>query len=399
MQMVNGNIKKQLSGSSLIRRMFEKGIELKKIHGEDKVYDFSLGNPDLPPPEEVGKSLRRIADEVKKPFSLGYMPNAGYPEIRAKLARHLSREQGVALSGSDCVLTCGAAGGLNVVMHTILEPGDEVITPSPYFVEYDSYVANHGGRLVRAESRDFTFALDFDNFAAAINAKTRAVILNSPHNPTGRIYSAEEYRRLAELLTAAEKKYSRPIFVIADEPYRFLNFDGAEIPSVFRFFRHSVVGGSYSKSLSLAGERIGYLAVNPALDADERQELVGGLILSNRVLGFVNAPAVAQKILADCLDLTVDLDIYRKRRSAMAEILDNAGIKYAMPSGAFYFFAQSPVPDENRFVQALLDERILAVPGSAFGRSGYVRLAFCVEEKIIRAAGEGMKRAAAECLK
>ncbi len=399
MQMVNSQIKKQLSGSSLIRQMFEKGIELKKIHGEENVYDFSLGNPDLPPPESVGQSLYHIAEEAAKPFSLGYMPNAGYPEVRAKLAEHLSREQGVALEAADCIMTCGAAGGLNVVFHTILEEGDEVITPSPYFVEYDSYVANHGGRLVRAESVDFTFDLDLDNFAAAINEKTRAVILNSPHNPTGKIYSAAEYTRLAELIEAAEKKYSRPIFVIADEPYRFLNFEGVEIPSVFKFFRHSIVGGSYSKSLSLAGERIGYLAINPALSAEEKKELSGGLILSNRTLGFVNAPAVAQKILLDCLDATVDLEIYRKRRNAMAKILDDANIKYSMPAGAFYFFAQSPVADDRIFVDALLKERILAVPGGAFGRAGYIRLAFCVDEKTILAAAGGMKRAAAECSK
>ncbi len=393
MQMVNNAIKKQLGGSSLIRKMFETGIELKKQFGAENVYDFSLGNPDLPPPEQVGASLQNIARNAAKPFSLGYMPNAGYPALREKLAAYLAAEQHTPeLSAGDIIMTCGAAGGLNIILHTILEAGDEVIAPCPYFVEYDFYVANHGGRLVRAQSRDFTFELDVESIARCINERTRAVILNSPHNPTGQIYSGAEYRKLAEILRAAEEKYKRPIFVIADEPYRFLNFTGEEIPSVFEYFEHSMVGGSYSKSLSLAGERIGYVAVNPAMGGGAK-ELVNGLIFSNRVLGFVNAPAVAQQIISDCFDATVDLEIYRRRREAMADILTGAGIEFSMPKGAFYFFPRSPVTDEQRFVDAMLSERVLAVPGGAFGCPGYFRMAFCVDENNIRAAAEPLRRA------
>jgi len=393
MELISKEIKECLTHSSAIRKMFEAGLELKQKYGAENVFDYSLGNPDLPPPAKVEKSLERIAVESRQPFSLGYMSNAGYPAARAKLAEVLTAEQGVELRGENIVITCGAAGGINVFFRTILTRGEEVLTPCPYFVEYGFYVGNSGGKLVPVPSVDFTFEPDADRLAAAINEKTRAIILNSPHNPTGQIYTAAHYEAIAKAVNAAEDKYGKPIYIVADEPYRFLNFDGAEIPSVFKYFRHSVVIGSFSKSLSLAGERIGYVAVRP--DMAGADELVNGLIFCNRILGFVNAPVIAQKILLDCASEQVDLEIYRRRRNVLAQALTDAGIKFTLPRGAFYFFPQSPVPDENVFVQALIDEHVLAVAGSSFGTPGYIRMAFCsVSEEMIRKSAPALKRAA-----
>lgn len=389
MQTVTDEIKNFLANSSGIRKMFEAGIELRKKYGDDKVYDFSLGNPDLPPPPEVGSALEKIALKSREPFSIGYMPNAGYSALRRKLAGKLSAEQGVEIPASSVVVTCGAAGGINVFFRSVLSAGDEVITPSPYFVEYGFYAGNFGGRLVPVKSVDFTFELDVDAMAEAVNERTRAIILNSPHNPTGQIYTRDQLQALAKIVADAEKRYGRAIYIVADEPYRFLNFDNADIPSVFEYFPHSVVIGSFSKSLSLAGERIGYIAANPAMEGID--DLMNGLILCNRILGFVNAPAVAQQILMECADAQVDLDVYRARRAAMAEVLTDAGIKFTMPKGAFYFFPKSPVADDKAFIDALVKECVLAVPGSAFGGPGYFRMAFCVDEKVIRAAAPGMK--------
>lgn len=397
MQTVTDEIKNFLANSSGIRKMFEAGIELRKKYGDDKVYDFSLGNPDLPPPAEVGSALEKIALKSREPFSIGYMPNGRIPALRRKLAGKLSAEQGVEIPASSVVVTCGAAGGINVFFRSVLSAGDEVITPSPYFVEYGFYTGNFGGRLVPVKSVDFTFELDVDAMAEAVNERTRAIILNSPHNPTGQIYTRDQLQALAKIVADAEKRYGRAIYIVADEPYRFLNFDNADIPSVFEYFPHSVVIGSFSKSLSLAGERIGYIAANPAMEGID--DLMNGLILCNRILGFVNAPAVAQQILMECADAQVDLDVYRARRAAMAEVLTDAGIKFTMPKGAFYFFPKSPVADDKAFIDALVKECVLAVPGSAFGGPGYFRMAFCVDEKVIRAAAPGMKRAVEAVLK
>jgi len=391
MQLLNDEIKNALANSSWIRRMFEAGLELKKKYGEDAVCDFSLGNPDLPPPAVVGETLREIAAKADAPFAIGYMPNAGYMSLREKLASLVSREQSCAVPAANVIVTCGAAGGLNVFFRAVLSPGDEVISPSPYFVEYNSYVANAGGKLVTAPSKELTFELDIDSFRKALSPKTRAIIINSPNNPTGQIYGREELSALGKLVREHEEKTGRPLFVLSDEPYRFLNFDGVEIPPVMAFFKHAAVIGSFSKNLSLAGERLGYIAVSPQVD--NAQELMAGLIMCNRILGFVNAPALGQQILEKCLDAQVDLDVYRRRRDAMAKVLRDAGVAFTLPRGAFYFFAKSPVEDECKFVDALLEQRILAVPGRGFGKPGYIRLACCVDEKIILRSAAGFAAA------
>lgn len=392
MQLLNSEVKGFLNNSSMIRRMFEAGIELKKQYGAENVYDFSLGNPDLPPPPEIKCAMQELAEASDQPFAFGYMPNAGEVAAREALAKLVSSEQNMSVPAQNIIVTCGAAGGINAFFRAVLTPGDEVICPAPYFVEYGFYAGNFGGTLKPVAGKK-DFSLDIDAIAAAVNANTRAIILNSPNNPTGKIYSKEELCAVAGVLTAAREKYGRMIYIVADEPYRFLNFDGVEIPSLLDIYDGTVAIGSFSKSLSLPGERIGYIAVSPKL-ADSA-ELLGALTLTNRILGFVNAPVVAQKLITKCWSCQVDLEIYRRRRNAMAKVLSDAGINFIMPQGAFYFFPESPTADEKVFINALLKERVLAVPGSGFGAPGYFRLAFCVSEKNITDSAESFKRAVA----
>jgi aspartate aminotransferase len=391
MQLVSDQIKDFMANSSFIRKMFEQGIELKKQYGPENVYDFSLGNPDLPPPSEVSEALKEIAAAAGSPFALGYMPNAGYPETRETIAGYLTAEQGMKIPSSNVIVTCGAAGGINTFFRAVLTPGDEVICPAPYFVEYDFYAGNFGGKLCPVKSKPMTFELDLEALDKAFTPNTRAVIVNSPNNPTGQIYSREELEALAQIIRKHSKKNGRVIYLVSDEPYRFLNYDDIAIPSVFDIYEYSVIVGSFSKSLSLAGARIGYLAINPAIE--DASELINGTVMTNRILGYVNAPAVAQKILISCIDTQVDVNIYRERRNAMAKVLDNAGIEYSMPRGAFYFFPKSPVEDDGAFIRALVDERVLAVPGTGFGYPGYFRLTFCVGMDAIKNSAEGFKRA------
>ncbi len=393
MDLVNSEISSALGNSSWIRRMFEAGMELKKQYGPEAVYDFSLGNPDLPPPPEVKYALSAIAGHADEPFSIGYMPNAGYPQLRELVARRVSREQGREIPAANVLMTCGAAGGLNVLFRAVLSPGDEDIVPTPYFVEYDFYAGNYGGRLVKAPARDFSFELDLEAFERSFSPRTRAVIINSPNNPTGRIYRRGELEALAGLIREMEKKYNRVIYLIADEPYRFLNFTSDAVPAVMGLFPHTVVIGSFSKILSLAGERLGYIAVDSGIDGSDK--LMAALTMCNRILGFVNAPALGQQLLESCLDFEVNPEVYRERRDTMAGVLDAAGIEYLMPDGAFYFFPRSPVADEGIFIEALMKERILVVPGRGFGRPGYFRAAFCVDKAVIENSAEGFRRAAA----
>ncbi len=395
MDVLNHRTAAEIGGSSMIRKMFETGIELKKKYGEDRVYDFSLGNPDLPPPPAVAAGLSALAAGAGRPYAFGYVPNAGAPEIRARLAEYLSREQGCRIEAADCMLCCGAAGAMNAIFRAVLEPGDEVLVPAPYFVEYGFYAGNFGGVLRPVPSRKPDFALDIDGFAAAVGPKTRAIIINSPNNPTGRIYNREELAALGRIVAEAEQSCGRPIYVIADEPYRALNYDNLEIPSLMKYFRGAIVAGSFSKSLSLAGERIGYLAVNPAME--ERGMLMSGLILANRVLGFVNAPVIGQRLMDAALGSQVELEIYRRRREIMAEVLAGSGLEFHLPEGAFYFFPKSPTEDDGRFVEALVRERVLAVSGAGFGMPGYVRFSFCVPEQVIRNAAPGIAAAVAAC--
>jgi aspartate aminotransferase len=370
-----------MENASWIRKMFEEGPRLKSIYGSDQVYDFSLGNPDIPPPRKVLDTMAALPPAMFH----GYMPNAGYPEVRELVAGHVSDIYKVTLKAEDIIMSCGAGAGLNVVLKSILDPGDEVLVISPYFVEYGFYVENHGGTLVSIPSDD-AFLPSIEALSKAMNDRTKAIIINSPNNPTGRVYPEDILRRLKSLLD----DYPR-VIVISDEPYRAIVYDDMAVPSVLGIIPNSVVVTSASKELSLAGDRIGYIAISPLIN--QKRELEGALILATRILGFVNAPALMQKVLAGCLNERVDISIYKRRRDVMRSIFDEIGLSYAPPEGAFYLFVRSPIEDDLAFCNALVTERILAVPGRGFGRGGYVRFTYCVDESIIEAAAPGIKRA------
>ena len=391
MQTVTPQISRSMASSSFIRKMFEKGLELKREFGEDAVCDFSLGNPDVPPPAATREALLRIADEAVRPLGLGYCPNAGIPSVREAMAAHLTKQQEMPVAAKDVVMTVGAAGALVSFFRAVIEPGDEVITPAPYFVEYGSYCGHFGGILKPVKSIPPDFRLDLAAIEAAITPKTRAIIVNSPNNPTGCIYSEGDLKALSALIDKVNETRERPLFLLGDEPYRAFAFDGSRVPPLLPLTRFACVLGSFSKTLSLAGERIGYFVANPQMPGHE--ELIAAVTLTNRTLGFVNAPVIGQKLAAALINETVDLEIYDRRRKLMAKVLTEAGIEFAMPKGAFYFFAKSPVEDDAVFVDALLKERILVVPGKGFGFAGYVRLCCSVDEKIIARSADGFKRA------
>ena len=391
MQTVTDQIKSSMASSSWIRKMFEKGMELKKQFGADSVCDFSLGNPDVPPPARTKETLERIAADAVKPLGLGYCPNAGIPSVRDAIAAALSRQQETAVAGKDVVMTVGAAGALVAFFRAVIEPGDEVITPAPYFVEYGAYCGHFGGVLKPVPSLPPTFRPDVDAIAAAITPKTRAIIVNSPNNPTGCIYSVEDLRRIAAVVDKVNETRERPLFLLSDEPYRAFAYDGAVVPPVLPLTKFACVLGSFSKTLSLAGERIGYFVANPQMP--DQSSLIAAVTLTNRTLGFVNAPVIGQRLAAELVDETVALEVYDRRRKLMAKVLSDAGVEFEMPKGAFYFFAKSPVADDTVFVDALLKERILVVPGRGFGFAGYVRLSCSVDEAIIARSAEGFKRA------
>ncbi len=392
MSIIAKEMETTIENGSMIRKMFETGAQLRKEHGADKVCDFSLGNPDLAAPQSIIKALESLVTKAKEPASLGYMPNAGFDFARKTLATYLSKEQNCSLDFSDVVITCGAAGGMNVFFRTVLNPGDEVLGISPYFVEYFKYVGAHNG-VFKPIASDENFQPDLKALEDAINEKTRAILINTPNNPTGVIYSEEVVKELIALVERASKKYNTFIYLLADEPYRFLAYDG-NVPSILDKSGHCVVIGSFSKNLALAGERVGYIALSPLLE--NRALLMAGLVQANRFLGYVNAPVVGQYLMDAALNdnsLEKNLEeakaIYYKRREIFASVLKEAGIEFIMPQGAFYFFVKSPVADESVFVEALKNELVLAVGGSGFGRKGYVRLSFAVPDEMIEKSRQG----------
>ncbi len=390
-QLIARDIATAMQNASWIRRMFEAGAELKKSRGADQVYDFSLGNPDVPPPEKAREVLHALADEAVRPCGLGYMPNAGLPEFRAALAKKLTAEQGVALEGQHVIVTVGAAGALVTFFRSVLEAGDEVLVPAPYFVEYVFYCGHFGGMLKPVPMQGPAFELDVAALLAQITDRTRVILLNSPNNPTGAIYSQAALQQLATAVNALNETRERPIFIFSDEPYRLFAFDGATVPSALGLSPYAVVLGSFSKSLSLAGERVGYIAVHPALEGVET--LLAALTMTNRTLGYVNAPILGQKLALGILKEKVDLSVYEARRKAMAQVLTDAGLTFAMPKGAFYFFPQAPGGDDVAFCQKLLDHGIIAVPGRGFGMPGYIRLCCAVELDIILRSAAAFKAA------
>jgi aspartate aminotransferase len=378
-----------MSSASWIRKMFEEGAKLKAAHGAENVFDFSLGNPNLQPPTAFNQKLKSII-ESEQPGSHAYMPNPGYPFVRKAVAEYLANEHGTDISENEILMTCGAAGGLNVILKTILDPGDEILTPAPFFVEYKFYVENHNGILSTIKTRpDFT--LDIEAIEKAITQKTKAIIINSPNNPTGQIYSEESLNRLGSVLRDKSMELGRTIYLISDEPYRKIIYDANKVPSIFQCYPESIVTTSYSKDLSLPGERIGYIAVNPS--ASYLADLINGMSLANRILGFVNAPALMQRVIAQLQGETVDMSQYSKNRELLCSGLAACGYEFIKPPGAFYLFPQTPIADDVEFVRALQEELILTVPGTGFGGPGHFRIAFCVAEETITKAMPGFERA------
>ena len=380
--------------SSWIRKMFEEGARMKAKYGAENVFDFSLGNPDVPPPPKFAEVLQELAAN-DRPGVHAYMPNGGYPYVREALARRLSEEQEVDIDHGDVLMTCGAAGGLNVIMKSLLDPGDEVIILAPFFVEYHFYVDNHGG-VTKVVQTDEEFNIDFDALESALTDKTKVLLINSPNNPTGQVYSAESIKRLGKMLDDFGEKCCNTIYLVSDEPYRKIVFDDLQVPSIMQATTNSIVVSSYSKDLSLPGERIGYIAVHPEMKF--KSALLNAMTLANRILGFVNAPALMQRVVEQLQEVSVDTSIYAKRRETFCAVLDKAGFEYVKPKGAFYVFPKSPI-DDVEFCTILQEEKILAVPGRGFGAPGYIRLAFCVDDAVIENSAEAFQRAMAKAKK
>ena len=372
-----------------IRRMFETGIALKAEYGEENVFDLSLGNPVVEPPPQFHQELRRLAEHPIKGMHR-YMPNNGYPETRQAVADGLKAETGIPFSAGDIVMTCGAAAALNVVLKTILNPGEEVIILSPYFVEYGYYIDNHGGVAVLVPTGT-DFQPDLEAIEAAVTPRTRGIIVNSPNNPAGVIYPADCFRELGELLRRKQAEHGSEIFIISDEPYRRIIYDGLTYPQVFPHYDNTIVVNSHAKDLALPGERIGYIAVNPAYPHGE--ELSGGLTFCNRTLGFVNAPALMQHVVRALQGVSVDVADYQRKRDYLYTQLTELGYSVVKPQGAFYLFPKSPLEDDAAFVDALQQWKVLTVPGRGFGTPGYFRIAYCVEDSVLEGAMEGFARA------
>lgn len=396
--MISQKIQKALQGSSAIRAMFVEGNELAARVGRENVYDFSLGNPATPAPAALNEAIKQLVDETDPLVLHGYMDNAGYPDVRQAVAENLNKRFGTAFTSHNIVMTVGAAGGLNIIFKTILDPGDEVIVFAPYFGEYKSYAANFDAEVVEVAPDFETFQPDLMAFEKAINEKTKAVIVNTPNNPTGVIYHEETMKKMAEILEKREKEIGHEIYLISDEPYRELVYDGNQEDFLTKYYRNTIVGYSFSKSLSLPGERIGYLVIPD--EADGSEELISAATIANRTLGCVNAPSLIQKVVAKCVDAKTDLAAYDKNRQALYNGLKECGFECIKPQGAFYLFVKSPVEDEKAFCEAGKKYNILMVPGSSFACPGYVRLAYCVSyETIVNSLPEFKKLAAEYGLK
>ena len=394
--MISEKMKPYVKNNSAIRMMFEEGNRLRAKYGADKVFDFSLGNPSVPAPDSVREAIIDLVNNTDPTVLHGYMSNAGFEDVRQTIAESLNRRFDTKFSAKNLIMTVGAASGLNVILKTILNPGEEVIVFVPYFLEYGAYVRNYDGVLVEISPDTTTFQPNLAEFEQKITPKTKAVIVNTPHNPTGVVYSEETIRKLSAILEAKQKEFGTVIYLISDEPYRELAYDGVEVPYLTKYYDNTVVGYSYSKSLSLPGERIGYLVIPD--EADGSEELISAATIANRTLGCVNAPSLIQKVVAKCVDVDAktDLAAYDKNRQALYNGLKECGFECIKPQGAFYLFVKSPVADEKAFCEAGKKYNILMVPGSSFACPGYVRLAYCVSYDTIVNSLPEFKKLAAE---
>ena len=386
---VSNKIKNFMEQGSWIRKMFEEGISLKRQFGEENVFDLSLGNPVIDPPQEFFSKLKSIADNPISGMHR-YMPNAGLLETREAVAGQLTDETMIAFTANEIIMTCGAGGALNVVMKTLMDPGDEFVIFAPFFVEYHFYADNHGGSC-KVVPPDRNFLPDLDAFRDAVTPKTRGVLINSPNNPTGVLYSSEVLSNLCEIIREKEEEYGTKIYLVSDEPYRRLIFDNLKYPHIFDHHVRSIVATSHSKDLALPGERIGYIAIHP--DCPDKQEIIDGMVFCNRTLGFVNAPALAQHLVTSLQSVTVDVGLYERKRNFLYSKLTDMGYSVVRPQGAFYMFPKAPIDDDVEFVDKLKGERVLAVPGTGFGLPGYFRLSYCLKDETIEGALPGLSKA------
>ena len=382
---VANTIAEQLQRASWIRRMFEEGARLKRERGAENVFDFTLGNPEVEPPQEVLAALRRIVGGAR-PGAHGYMPNAGFPEVREVIAAQLRAGTGLPFTADDVLMTVGSSGACNVILKSILDPGDEVIVLMPCFSEYPFYVHNHAGRMIPVETGE-SFLPDIDRISAAITDRTRAIILNTPNNPTGRVYGEDVLRELEAML----RRIARPVVVISDEPYKRLVFDGRTQPEVASILTHTAICNSWSKSQAISGERIGYLALSPNLP--DLVPLRAACTFANRILGFINAPAIWQCVEAEAHQAAVDVGAYQRKRDLLCDGLARIGYEVRKPEGTFYIFMKTPIPDDIAFVRLLAGEGVLGVPGAGFGRAGYMRLSLTAPLEAIEGALPGFARA------
>ena len=387
---VSDNVSKHMAEGSWIRRMFEEGANLKKRYGDKAVFDLSIGNPIVEPPPEFNLELKKLARKPIKGMHR-YMENAGYADTRAAVAVELSHQTGIKFCGNDVVMTCGAAGALNVVLKTILNPGDEVIVFAPYFMEFGNYIDNHGG-VIRVVPTNEKFMPRLKALEAAVTDKTRAVIINSPNNPTGVVYSRDLIMELAELLMRKEAQLGSHVYLISDEAYRKIIYDKLPYPPVFHHHHHSIVCHSFSKDLAVAGERIGFIAIHP--DCPHHDELYNGFVFCNRILGFVNAPALMQHLIKNLQHVTVSVADYQQKRDFLYDNLKEMGYSVVKPQGAFYMFPKSPIEDELAFINELRQYNVLVVPGRGFGTPGYFRISYCVDDRTLKGAMDGFRKAA-----
>ena len=394
--MIADKMKALVKNSSAIRAMFEEGKIMAAKYGAENVYDFSLGNPNVPAPVQVKEAIIEEAEREDPIVLHGYMSNAGFEDVRQAVAESINKKFDTAFSAKNIIMTVGAAGGLNVILKTLLNPGDEVIAIAPYFGEYNSYVSNFDGKLVVVSPNTETFQPNLTELEEKLTARTKAVIVNSPNNPTGVIYSEETIQAMAEILRKKQKEFGTDIYLISDEPYRELAYDGAEVPYLTKYYENAIIGYSFSKSLSLPGERIGYLVIPD--EAADSEDVISAAGTATRILGYVNAPSLMQKAVAKCLDAQADVPYYDRNREDLYNGLKEMGFECIKPQGAFYLFMKSPVADEKVFCEAAKKQHILIVPGSSFACPGYVRIAYCVAHETIINSMPGFKALAKEFL-
>ena len=386
--MISKSMENLVKNNSIIRQMFEEGKILAEKYGKENVFDFSLGNPSVNPPIDVDKAILDLVKDENKLGLHGYMSNSGYEEVREKVAKYLNEEYGTSFNKSNVIMSVGAAGGINIILKAILDPEDEVIVLKPYFMEYRNYISNYGAKYVEVDF-DNNFNPDLDDLKSKINEKTKAIIINNPNNPSGAVYNEQIIKSIAEILEEKQKEYEKDIFIISDEPYREIVYDGEFVPYVTKYYNNTFVVYSFSKSLSLPGERIGYVVIPDEMN--DKENIFEAIVIANRILGFVNAPSLMQKVIGKIIGKTADLSEYKKNRDLLYNGLIEIGFESFKPKGAFYLFLKSPIENEKEFCNIAKKYNILMVPGSSFACPGYVRLSYCTDYKMIERSLEKFK--------